>query len=787
MSWFRRTRRVRIRRWRNPLKLGLWALVGLGMLSSLYLGVLYVIITDRFEGNRWRLPSKVYSDSYVVYPGQDLAGIHLLDRLKRLGYHSVSVQPQRPGEFRLGPGALEVYLNDFSYPDHEFKGFLMRLDLKNGRIIRMIELPGENELAMVELEPELVAAFFDETWEERDLVRLDEVPPHLIEAILAVEDTRFYNHRGIDPKSILRALWVDLKEGAIVQGGSTLTQQLVKNFFLTQERTLTRKVNEAFMALILEARYSKEEILEAYLNEIYLGQSGAMGIYGVGEASRFYFGKAPQALTLGESALLAGMIKSPNTLSPYRDPERARARRTVVLERMLTLGQIDRSQYRQALNERLPQRPPVERGPAAPYFVDFVRQQLSEHYTPQVLTSEGLRIFTTLDMQQQRIAEEVLAKGLEQLERHYPYLRREDPNQRLQGGLVSLEPQTGYIKAMVGGRDYQISQFNRITQAKRQPGSLFKPFVYAAALSQSLTSEGLPYTAATLIEDTPFTLMSESGLWNPQNYDKTYHGTVTLRTALEHSLNVATVRVAHEIGIDQVAATARAMGIQTPLKKVPSLALGTSEVIPLEVATAYATIANGGMRVEPQTIKEVVDLHGQILERRSLEMTPALTPQHAYLLTYLLQGVVEHGTAKGVRSMGFDRPVAGKTGTTSDYKDAWFIGFIPDLLAVVWTGFDQVSDGGTLRLTGAQAALPIWTDFMKRTLTGLPVSEFVAPPGIIYMKIDPKTGLISSPACPEGIEEAFIEGTEPQGECGDSDEGERKGIFKWLKQFISTY
>jgi penicillin-binding protein 1B len=775
------------------------AFTGLGVFLALYLVVLYVIVTDRFEGKRWRLPSKVYSDSFVLYPGQDLAGAHLMDRLRRLGYHSVSGLPQRPGEYHLEPGRLEIFLHDFSYPDHDFKGFLVYFSLKNGRISKMAEPPQEEELAMVELEPELVTAFFDEAWEERNLIRLDEVPPHLIEAILSVEDTRFYQHKGVDFRSIARALWVDLKEGAIIQGGSTLTQQLVKNFYLTQERTLTRKVNEVFMALLLEMRYSKEEILEAYLNEIYLGQSGTMGIYGVGEASRFYFGKAAEAMTLGEAALLTGMIKSPNTLSPYRDPERARARRIVVLDRMLALGKITLSQYTRAQREELPKRPPLARGPAAPYFVEFVRQQLSENYPSEVLTSEGLKIFTTLDMQQQKIAEEVLAKGLEGLERTYPHLRREDPQQKLQSCLIALQPQTGHIKAMVGGRDFQVSQFNRATQARRQPGSLFKPFVYAAAISQSLTAQGQPFTATTLIEDSPFTLMSETGIWNPQNYDKMYHGIVTLRTALENSLNVATARMAQEIGIDRVIGTARAMGIQSPLKDVPSLALGTSEVVPLEIASAYAVIANGGVKVEPLAIKEVVDTTGQVLERRALDMTTVLTPQEAYLLTYLLEGVVDRGTARGVRALGFDRPVAGKTGTTSDYKDAWFLGFTPDLLSVVWVGFDQSmsvesspsspdssgSSVGELRLTGAQAALPLWTEFMKRSMVGLPASRFVVPPRIVYRMIDPKTGLLSTQDCPEAIREAFIEGTEPQESCGQPG-GLPKGFFKWFKHLIST-
>ncbi len=783
MSWL--TFRAKCR-WKGGWRWAGWVLSGLCLLLTIYLAFLYVMVTDRFEGKRWRLPSKLYSDSFILYSGQDLAGIHLPDRLRRLGYREVPAPPRHPGEYHVDPGRLLIFLNDFLYPDHAFRGFPVQIALENGRIKEMTDFPLEDKLALVELEPELIAAFFNEAWEERDLVRLEELPHHLIEAVLSVEDTRFYQHAGIDPRSIARALWVNLKNMAIVQGGSTVTQQLVKNFYLNQERTLTRKLNEVFMALLLEMRYSKEEILEAYLNEIYMGQSGTMGIYGMGQASRFYFGKRAQDLTLGESVLLAGMIKSPNLYSPFHDPDRAGARKEWVLERMLKLGKISRSEYHRALADPIPNNPPVEQKREAPYFVDFVRQQLGEHYSPEALTSEGLRIFTTLDMQQQHLAEEALVDGLEGLERRYPHLRREDPGEKLQGCLIALQPQTGHIKAMVGGREYEVSQFNRATQARRQPGSLFKPFVYAAALTQ-VTAEGLPYTAASLIEDAPMTLTSKEGSWNPQNYDKTFHGAVTLRTALENSLNVATVRLAQDVGMDRVIDMAQAMGIRTPLKNIPSLALGASEVIPLEIAMGYATIANGGVRVEPLAIKEVVDATGRVLERRTLEMMPVLTPQQAFLLTYLLQGVVDRGTASAIRTMGFSRPAAGKTGTTSNYKDTWFMGFTPDLLSLVWVGFDGApsggSGGGELRLTGALAALPIWTDFMKQATAGLPVSRFLVPPGIVFEKIDPKSGFIADKKCPGGIKEAFLEGTQPRRSCGGS-EWSPKGFFRWLRRLI---
>lgn len=782
-------------KFRGPILAGV--VPALAALFILYIAVLYVIVTHRFEGQRWRLPSKVYSDSFILYPGLDIKGVGLFERLRRLDYHPVPVPPERPGEYHFEPDRLTVYLHDFDYPDHSVKAAPIQLALDHDRLAGIREVSTGNRLALAELEPELIAAFYDQSWEERDLVRLEEAPRHLINAVLAAEDSRFFRHGGIDLRSMARALWIDLKQGAIVQGGSTLTQQLVKNFYLNQERTVTRKVNEVFMALILDLRYSKNQILEAYLNEIYFAQSGTMGIYGIGRASRYYFGKRPHELTLAESALLAGMIKSPNMLSPFRDPVRATARRNAVLDRMRALAMIGSAEYDQANREPVPSRPPIQQERIAPYFVDFVRQQLAERYSPDILTSEGLKVFTTLDLQEQRLAEEAVSKGLKRLERQSPRLRRDDAMKPLQASLIALQPQTGQIKAMVGGRDYAASQFNRATQARRQPGSLFKPFVYLAALTRARTPDGSPYTPATLIDDAPISIASGEGVWSPQNYDKTYYGTVTLRTALENSLNVATARLADTIGIDNVSATARSMGIKSPLMNVPSLALGTSEVSPLEIATGYSTIANGGIQVDPLAVKEVVSGDGRVLERRTFEMKSALTPQQAYLMTHLLEGVVEHGTGRGVRSRGLMRPVAGKTGTTSNYKDAWFAGFTPDLLGLVWVGYDEGEPippdeytanpdaGSGPRLTGAQAALPIWTEFMKGATAGYPVARFEAPPGIIFEAIDPKSGQISDRSCPGGVEEAFIEGTEPDRHCGDSERVPNK-LYRWFKQLISS-
>ena len=764
------------------------------VLLSIYTYSLHTIVTERFEGNRWHHPSKIYSDSFILYPGQDIEGIRLVDRLTRLGYREVRSLPESQGEFHLDSEMVQISLHDFSYPDQEFEGFPIQMALRQGKITEIKDQREDRSLAFVEIEPELIAAIYNGTWEERDLIRLEDVSSHLVSAVLAVEDSRFYEHIGFDPRSVARAIWVNLKRGGIVQGGSTLTQQLVKNFYLYQERTLVRKVNEAMMALLLEMQYSKDEILEAYLNEIYMGQNGMMGIYGMGEAARFYFGKSPLYLTLGESALLAGVINSPNLFSPFDHPERAAERKTHVLERMRKLNMIPHGPFLQAMREEISDYSPIAQRREAPYFIDFVRQELEKNYHPSVLASEGLRIFTSLDMQFQKKAEESLQGGLSRLERRYPALLREEPSDQLQGSVLVLQPQTGYIKAMVGGRDYSETQFNRVTQARRQPGSLFKLFVYAAAISQGPSSGGSHYTAASLLDDSPLILVSGGTTWRPQNYDRTFHGPVTLRTAVEKSLNVATAKLAQEIGIDRVADIAEASGINSSLARVPSLALGTSEVVPLEMATAYGTIANGGVRVDPMAIKEVVDSEGKVLERKTLEMSQVFTPQQAYLLTNLLTGVVENGTAKSLGHSGLTIPIAGKTGTSSNYRDAWFVGYTPDLLSLVWVGFDQEGpakktgageDSETVHLTGSQAAIPIWTDLMTDITRGIPSEEFIIPPGIIFKEIDPSTGLLSTISCPGGAREVFIKGTEPTKSCLRSTEASR-GILKWVRELFSN-
>ena len=731
--------------------------------GSWYLKSLERTVTEKFEGQKWRFPSKIYSDSYLLYVGMSVQRDDLWDEFRRLGYRETQSAPRIKGEYHYqrSSGLLDIYLHDFSYPTESFKGIPVRISLQGAAISKIENRATGEEMFSLELEPELVTGLYDRIWQERRVVKLSEVPPLLIKAILAIEDERFYYHHGIDPVSIIRAMWVNLRSGGVVQGGSTLTQQLMKNFFLTDERTLSRKVKEAVMALIAERKYSKDDILENYLNEIYLGQRGSQGIFGVWEASQFYFAKPLSDLTVGETALLAGLIRAPNKLSPYRSIDAATKRRNVVLAKLADDRIITPKQYEAALREKLPQRELIKVTNDAPFYVDYLRRELAENYSNDALTREGLRIFTSLDLHLQRIAERSLSEGLKKLEEAYPSLRRKGDDDSLEGAIVVIRPQTGEIKAMVGGRNYQKSQFNRVFQAKRQPGSVFKPFVYLAAL-MSGADGGKKFTPVTMVEDSPFTWSYEGQEWQPGNYNDEYFGTVTLRRALEKSLNSATARVAREVGIRRISDIAHRLGIHSSLPLIPALALGAAEVTPLEVAVAFSTLANNGVRTTPLAVKQVMDPTNRVLEKRDVRVEKVLSPQLAFLMNHLLKGVLDRGTGEFARRWGFTRPAAGKTGTTNDYKDAWFVGYTPDLLAVVWVGFDNQTKLG---LSGAQAALPIWTDFMKQATAGTPITDFVPPPGIKLVEIDPLSGQLATPNCPYVLREAFIEGDEPTTTC----------------------
>ncbi len=735
-----------------------------GVLATRYVRRWDAMVSERFRTHRWNFPSKIYSDSLLVYPGVDVKAIDLLERLRDLGYQPVHGSPVRKGDYNADDltHRLDLYLHDFPYPAEDGAGRQVRLDLDHGSTVTRIEdLQNQKELFALEIDPELISGLYQGVWEERRLVTLDEVPALLLRAIIDVEDHRFYAPHGIDVSGVARAFWINLSSGHLVQGGSTLTQQLMKNFFLTDERSLKRKVTEALMALVVERRFSKREILENYVNEIYLGQRGAQGIYGVWEASRFYFAKEPRELSVAECAMLAALIKAPNRYSPFRDPDRALRRRNYALTLMLKQADITGEQFAAAIAEPLPPAPAVGQSKDAPYFVDFVRQELSQSYPSEVLTSEGLLIHTTLDMQLQKLAEHSVQMGLSALEKRHPQLHADKPVDQLQACLIAIQPQTGAIRAMVGGRDYHVSQFNRCTQALRQPGSVFKPFTYIAAFEQTRHSEH-PILPTTRIEDEPFDWAYDNQVWSPANYKQRYFGEVTVREALEFSLNAATARLAQEIGLDPILDVARRMGIASALPPYPSVVLGAAEVSPFEVAQAFSVLANSGLRAVPLSVKRVFLREGAPIERHPVQVEQAVPADTAYLVTHLMEGVMDAGTGRPARTRGFKRPAAGKTGTTNDYRDAWFVGFTPNLLTVVWVGFDHKRP---LNLAGAEAALPIWTDFMKPATETLPTTPFVPPPGVAMARIDPASGLLATAECPRVIEEAFYQGDEPTLPC----------------------
>jgi penicillin-binding protein 1A len=594
----------------------------------------------------------------------------------------------------------------------------------------------------------LLAEFF---LENRRPVSLDDVPPMLIDALIVTEDARFYSHPGIDYRGMARAFIRNIRSRKVLEGGSTLTQQLAKVLFLTPERSYKRKLKEMALALRIEQRYTKREILSMYLNQMYFGS----GAYGVESAARIYFGKSVKDLNVAECALLAGLPRSPKYYSPFKSPQNAASRRAYVLNRMAAAGIIARTQADEAIKAPLPVQMAEKSGGLAPYFVEYVRQKVEERFGSSILYSGGLNIYTSLNDELQTYAEAAVSAGLEKIESH----RAKSGHAPLQVAVIALEPSTGRIRAMVGGRDFNGSQFNRAIQALRQPGSAFKPIIYAAALEQG-------DSPSELIDDSPLTIkIDRKKTWSPENFTHTYQGPVTLRNALAESLNVPTVRLLEKIGIDDTIQYAKKLGIRSPMTHYLPLALGSSSLTLAELTAAYAVFANHGIKMGPVSILSITDSSGQVLYVNDAIPEQVMKPETAYLITYLLKGVIERGTGWKARELG--RPAAGKTGTTNDYRDAWFIGYTPNLVAGVWVGYDDQESIGP-KETGARAALPIWLEFMKKASAERPVEDFSLPDGVIFKQIDPKTGLLSTEKCKVSIREAYLPGTEPHQYCDES-------------------
>jgi penicillin-binding protein 1B len=723
-----------------------------------------ILVEQRLRGERGSVPSRVYARPLVLRPGLVLDRHGLLKVLNGLRYAERERATPEPGQFAVVEDGLLVFPRPGGEGASEPLLVVFATDKAGVTRIREIRGPAsKRRYAAQALEPELVTYLFDADREKRRRVRYDQLPEHLVKAVLAIEDRRFFTHPGLDPIRLIAAAIRNLRtEKEIPHGGSTITQQLCKNFFLTPERTYRRKAQEALLAFVLERRATKQEILELYLNDVYLGQAGSFGINGVGEAARIYFRKDVSNLTLPEAALLAGMIQSPNPYNPFRHEKRATERRNEVIRAMHEAGFIDAARSEAALaSPILVERPSVDTTDA-PYFVDLVRRQLGQRYDPKDLTTQNLSIHTTLDLQLQDLAQRALERGLDNVQK----LIRKRTTAPAQGCLIAIEPASGKVVALVGGRSYGASQYNRVIQARRQPGSTFKPFVYLSAFEATYEDPSLPpITPATVVEDAPAVFFYEDKEYIPTNYEDEYHGMVTLRRALAMSMNVATVKVAEMVGYDKVAALwSKKLGIGAPIQPYPAIALGSFEATPYEMATAYNVLANGGLKVEPVTITGVADEKERVLEQHHAPVPERVVREEsAFLVTDMLRSVLNEGTAAGARGMGFSPDAAGKTGTTNDYRDAWFAGFTPDLLAVVWVGFD---DNTPVGLSGTKAALPIWVDFMMGALGGQKPSPFPpAPEGIVYVTIDKETGLLATPGCPKTRSEVFVAGTEPREPC----------------------
>jgi len=589
---------------------------------------------------------------------------------------------------------------------------------------------------------ELVDEFFAE---DRKIIPYADVPKIVIQAFVAAEDARFFHHKGFDLQSITRAFYKNLEAGKIVQGGSTITQQVAKLLYLSPEKSYLRKIKEAILAYKIDTYLTKEEILHLYLNHIYLGH----GTYGIEAAAEAYFGKSSRHLTLSEAAILAGLPKAPTTYSPYVNYEKARQRQAYVLERMVEDRYISKEDREKALAQAIHLRSIRPKDKIAPYFVEHIRKYIQEKYGSDVLYREGLEVYTTLNIEMQKAARTAVEKGLVELEDREGYDRG-----LVQAALVCMEAKTGAVKALVGGRNFAKSEFNRAVQAKRQPGSAFKAILYTAAFDKGMTPSTRVMDAPLVFEDT-----LANTVWKPQNFDRKFHGPTTLRNALTHSRNIVTIRVLQEIGVDYAAAYAANMGISGPIARNLSMALGTTGVSLLDLVRAYGVLANSGKKVQPFFIRKIVDRTGHVFEETAVKSEQVIDPRIAFMSTYVLEDVVESGTGRRVKSIG--RPVAAKTGTTDENRDAWFMGYTPSLVTGVWVGWDLERSLGSQEV-GGRAAAPIWLYFMEKAVQGTPVETFAVPEGIVFIKVNPQTGAPAKPSDGGAIFECFIEGATPE-------------------------
>jgi penicillin-binding protein 1B len=725
------------------------------------------IIDQRFKGPVFSSSAKIYAIPRAIRVGERVDLHEVAIQLRRAGY-SENDGPSPMGSYRPLNNGIEIKPGPQSYHSPE----AATIRVQDGQVSSITGRSGD--LEAYELEPHMITALFDaEQRSKRQLVKYDDIPKILVDAVLAIEDRRFFQHGGVNFIRLGEAAWVDITHQKHEQGGSTLTMQLSRAFFLSPQKTVKRKIVEMLIAMQLEQKFSKQQIFEFYANRVDLGQRGSFTISGFAEASQAYFNKDLKDISLPEAALIAGLIQAPSALSPYRHPERATERRNLVLDSMVETHAITREQADKAKAAPLKLAPPNVEASDAPYFVDLVRDAVINRVNERELNEQSYRIYTTLDPDLQRAAAQAVDLGMKLVDDQVTKRRTKrvkvgknkfetkvEPGPQAQVALIALNPHTGEVLALVGGRNYGLSQLDHAV-ARRPTGSIFKPFVYAAAINTAVDGANPVFTPASIVKDEPGSFAYGDQIYEPRNYKEEYHGDVTARYALAMSLNNATVKLAEEVGYDKVADLAKSAGI-TSVKATPAMALGSYDATPLDMAAAYTVFANAGVRISPVLVNSVRNAAGDVVMDFKPEKRQVLDPRVASVMTNMMEGVLNFGTAYEVRTRGFDAPAAGKTGTS---HDGWFAGYTSNLLCIVWVGFDDYSD---IHLSGAQTAAPIWAEFMKKAVALTQYSDvrsFSQPAGVVEVQLDKSTNLLATPSCPETYTAAFIAGTEPNQTC----------------------
>jgi len=721
------------------------------------------LINQRLTGQVYQNTSRVFSGPGHIYTGETMRSGDLATYLLRAGYQEGEVEGA-PGEFQVKGSTIDIRPSRDSY----FQGGnALRVSFSGGTISRILQLSDSTPRVAADIEPELITNLFDSSREKRRVVRFDDLPKDMVNAVLAAEDKRFFEHGGLDIVRVFGAALADLRRGQKAQGASTIDMQVARSFFFTTKREWTRKVKEILMAVEINQRYSKQQIFELYANEVYLGNRGSFAIRGFGEAAEAYFGKDVRELNLGEEAFIAGIIRAPNRYSSAeRHLDRAEESRDRVLAQMVEDSYVTQEQADAAKKLKLKFVNGGVNTGAAPYFVDMVKDHLLEKFSETDLETQSYRIYTTLDPELQRAAADAIQIAVQGVDkrlakRYALWKKKGEPVPQVQVALVAMDPQTGEIRALIGGRNYGESQLNHAL-ARRQPGSVFKPFVYAAAFNDTVLGVQPVVTPVSTVDDVPTTFEFDGKEYTPDNYGEEFYGTVTVRDALIHSLNVATVKVAEMIGYQRVVDLTRQMGLGNNIQPTPAVALGAYEMTPIDIAAGYTAFATNGVRAEPLFLRSVLAADGTVEETAQPRTHPVLDPRVAYLTTSLMEDVINKGTGVTVRSMGFTPIAAGKTGTS---RDGWFAGFTSNLLCVVWVGFDDNRDLG---LSGSESAAPIWGEFMKRAVA-LPqykmTEDFDPPPGVLQETIDPQSGQLATSSCPQTVQEYFVSGSEPTQMC----------------------